>query len=454
MRYSFPIVARIVAAAVCVTLVAARPALSQSTNPRRPSGGLFGAARPDIGGNERFNVTFEAAEGYDSQLPLERQAAVVGGGLSSGGFSTLFGGSASFAQGGRRLQFVASASTAFKYYQELDRLDALSHGASLGLEVGLPSGGRFSIDEALAYSPAYLYQLFPQGEPPALGESIPLNPDYRIDQTDSYSSATRAALQFGSSRGTSFTTSAEYQVAAFQDETTALSGVDTRTVGASLSQAVSRRLSFSGGYNYRTGKVGFSGPSYEHEVPVSAEYSPALSASRRLNIRVTAAPAWLKIAPSALGIETSEPVPDYFFRMQGSANVSYPFKLNWEAGVTYDRSVQYVMGTTEPLLSDSIRVGLTGLISRRIDVTAGGGYASADSAQVGSRQELNTYTAGVKIRYALKRSMAVYSEYLYYSYDQDGLLNLAPGLPRGLEQHGVRLGFALFVEPLGRPQGK
>ena len=452
MRYSFPLVARIVSAAVCVTLVAARPALSQNTNPRRPSGGLFGGL--GSGNSERLSVTFEAAEGYDSQLPVEREAAVVGGGLSSEGFSTVFGGSASFTQNGRRLQFGASASTAFKYYQELERLDALSHGAAFGLGIGLPNGGRFDINEALAYSPSYLYQLFPQGEPPALGESIPLNPDYRIDQTASYSSITRAALQFGSSRGTSFTSTAEYQVTNYRDETTGLSGVDTRTVGASVSHAVSRNFSFSGGYQYGSGTVGFSGPSYEHEVPVGFEYSLALSASRRLNIRVNAAPAWLKIAPSAFGIDSSEPLRDYFFRMQGSANVSYPFKRNWNAGVNYDRSVQYLMGTTAPLLSDGIGAGLTGMISRRIDLTASGGYASAVSAQVGTRQQLNTYTAEVRIRYAFRRSMAVYSEYLYYYYDQDGLLNLAPGLPRVFEQHGVRVGFTLFVDALGRQQGK
>ena len=453
MRYSFPIVARIVSAAVCVTLMAALPAQSQSTNPRRPSGGLFGAA--SSGPSERLNVTFEVAEGYDSQLPLEREAAVVGGSLSSGGFSTVFGASASFNEVGRRLQFGASGSTAFKYYQELDRLDALSHSAGFGVGVGLPNGGRFQVNEALALSPSYLYQLFPQGEPPALGESIPLNPDYRIDQTDTFSSVTRATLQFGSSRGTSFTTSAEYEVTDYQDEATVLSGVETRTVGARVSHAVSRSLSFSGGYNYRSGTVGLAGdPSYEHETPVGVEFSSALSPSRSLTIRVDAAPAWLKIAPSTLVDSTSEPVPDYFFRMQGSANVSYPFKLNWMASFSYDRSVQYVMGLTEPLLSDGMRVGVTGLLSRRIDLTAGVGYASSVSAQVGSREQIKTYTTGTRIRYAFRRSMAVYSEYLYYHYDQDGLLSLSPGLPRVFEQHGVRVGFTLFAEALGRQQGK
>jgi hypothetical protein len=453
LRNSFPIVARILAAAVCVTLVAARPALCQGTNPRRPSGGLFGGGSFGSDSNERLNFTFEVAEGYDSQLPLEREVAIVGGDLSSGGFSTVFGGTASFGQGGRRFQFGASASTAFKYYQQLNRLDALSHGAGFGIGVGLPNRGRFEINEALAYSPSYLYQLFPQSDPPALGESIPLNPDYRIDQAGSYSSTTRAALEYGSSRETLFTTSAEYRVTEYQDETTVLSGVETRSVGASVSHAMSRSFSFSGGYNYRTGTVGLTGPSYEHETPIRVQYSRALSPTRRLSIRVHVSPAWSKIAPSDLVVATDEPVRDQFFRMNGGASVSYPFKLNWNAQATYSRSIQYVMGLTEPLLSDSIGVGLSGLMSRRIELTAAGGYASAMSAPSGSRQQLDTYTAGARITYAFRRSMAVYSEYLYYYYDQAGVLRLAPGLPRVFEQHGVRVGFSLFAEALGRRRG-
>jgi hypothetical protein len=244
-------------------------------------------------------------------------------------------------------------------------------------------------------------------------------------------------------------------VTEYQDETTVLSGVDTHSVGASVSHTASRNFSFSGGYNYRSGSVGFTGPSYEHEMPVGVGYSSALSPSRRLSIRVNAGPAWVKIAPSAAILAANpEPLRDYFFRIQGSAHVNYPFRLNWNAAASYDRSVQYVMGTTQPALSDSVFGELTGLISRRVDLTVGGGYANAISAQVNSRQELDTYTAGVRIRYALRRSMAVYSEYLYYKYDQRGLLSLAPGLPRVFEQHGARVGFALFVEALGRQQGK
>ena len=77
------------------------------------------------------------------------------------------------------------------------------------------------------------------------------------------------------------------------------------------------------------------------------------------------------------------------------------------------------------------------------------GYATADSAFQTS-QALETYTGQVMVRYALKRSIALYSEYLYYYYDLREQDALAPGLPAVFEQHGVRVGVSLFLEALGR----
>ncbi len=397
-----------------------------------------------------MNFTFEVAEGIDSNLSSEQDAAVVAGGLGADGFSTLFGASSAYARNGRRLQLSGSASTAFKYYQRLDRLAALSHGASLGMRLLLSKQGYFEINQAAAYSPSYLYQLFPQVDSPSLGASIPLNPDYRIDQSDSYSYQTRVALVFGSPRGTRLTTSGEYNRANYENETSVRPGLDTRAAGARVSHAVSRSASFVLGYRHRTGEFAFDGPSQEHETTVGVEYSPALSTSRRLTVRLNATPAWLSVQASPLDPSTAKENRQYLYRLQGDANVSYPFRPNWRAALSYYRGVQYLVGLNEPLLSDSVRAELSGLISRRLDVAASAGYVTATSALPGANENLDTYTGTVKIRYALKRSFAIYSEYRYYYYDQRGQSSLAPGLPSLFEQHGVRIGLTLFTEALGR----
>ena len=65
-------------------------------------------------------------------------------------------------------------------------------------------------------------------------------------------------------------------------------------------------------------------------------------------------------------------------------------------------------------------------------------------------RNFETYTGEVKLRYALKRSFALYTAYLYYHYDLRGQALLAPDLPSVFEQHGARVGFMLFLEALGR----
>ena len=65
-------------------------------------------------------------------------------------------------------------------------------------------------------------------------------------------------------------------------------------------------------------------------------------------------------------------------------------------------------------------------------------------------QNLSTYTGEARIRYALTRTFALYSEYLYYYYDLGGQAHLAPGLPSVYKQHGIRVGFMVFGQPLGR----
>ena len=47
--------------------------------------------------------------------------------------------------------------------------------------------------------------------------------------------------------------------------------------------------------------------------------------------------------------------------------------------------------------------------------------------------------------------MALSTEYLYYYYNDEGAQpEIAPGLPKLFEQHGVRVGVVLFLEALGR----
>jgi hypothetical protein len=348
----------------------------------------------------------------------------------------------------------------------------------LGASVRLPKQGSFQIAQSAAYSPSYWYQLFPTGEIPELGDSIPADPDYRIAQTDSYSYGTRMAVAFGSARRTRVTTTAEYNHTDLQRETAARPDLTTAarldltilSTGAKVSRGVGRHSGLSVEYEHRTGQFGLVEPTNEHRMTMGVEYSRALTVSRRAIFRVNVSPSILEVPAAALPAVAISAVPialegqmpstgdgaipnamdRRLYRLQGDAGVEYPFRLNWRAAATYRRGVEYLAVLREPVFSNGARVQLTGVIRRRVDLLAVAGYATGASAIDRGASNLGTYTGEVRVRNALKRSFALYSQYLYYYYDLRGQARLAPDLPRVFEQHGIRVGFMLFGQALGK----
>jgi hypothetical protein len=200
-------------------------------------------------------------------------------------------------------------------------------------------------------------------------------------------------------------------------------------------------------YEYRAGQFGYGGHATEQRVRMGAEYSPALSISRRAEFRFNVAPSVLKLPESsASGVLGSGTL----YRLEWDASAKYPAFLGWSFGGSYRRGVEYVAVLREPVVSDAAGLELAGLVSRRLDVSASAGYAVGSSAFTSASQRFDTYTGTVRARYALKRSFALYADYLYYYYDLRGQRALAPQLQPVFEQQGLRVGVMVWSRPLGR----
>ena len=434
------VAASLVAVGVC-------PAYSQGAAPPRPSGGLFGATRSDVAGADKLNFTFQVAQGFDSAMPPD-VASRLSRGLESGGFSTLMQASSRYNRSGRSFSLGGSASTAFKYFRDLDRLDALGHSAGIGATVRVPKGN-LQLQQIASYSPSYLYQLFPFESAPELDASIPTNPEYQIVDTPSLSYRTTTTLSLGSARGTQFTASGAFSRTDFDERALNRLDLEYYEGGMKVSRRMASSSRFNVGYDYRNGEFGFGGPSREHRLTFGVEYSPALSRTRRAVFRLDVSPTRLELPASALSASPTGEGDTLLHRLSSEASISYPFRPNWRTAARYRRSVEYLAVLGQPVLSDGGRLELTGLLARPIDLSASAGYVTAASA-LNPAQSLVTYTGQVAIRYALKRSLALSSEYLYYYYDMREQAALAPHLPPRFEQHGVRVGVVLFLEPLGR----
>jgi hypothetical protein len=426
---------RLSVAVVCCALTGAAAAFAQGQ-----TGGLYGATRSDVGNRDKLNVEMFLSEAFNSEVPVELRSFIPGNDLPLGRHSTMFAASADYARNRRRAQLFGTASTYFRYAPDLDRLTAVSHHAVLGTAVRLPSQGSLKITQTATYSPPYLYQLFPSAAPLPPGEAMPVNAAYR---TESNAYHTTLALTFGSSRGTQVTTTAEYGATDFDRPAAARYNLTTYTTGARVTRALSRSGGVSAEYQYQSGDFALGGVTKEHRITMGVTYTPALSATRRTTVR-------LEVSPSVIENPSAPSPGGWQHHLQGEASVEYPFRPKWRAEASYRRGLEYVPGLGEPLLSGGARVRVSGAIGRRVDVVALAGHASGGSALSTNSRNLGTYTGEARIRYALARSYALYSEYLYYSYDLGEQARLAPGLPSVYEQHEIRVGFTVFARALGR----
>lgn len=433
------VAASMVAIGVC-------PADAQSTAPRTPAGGLFGATRSDVGAADKLNFRFEVAQGLDSAVPAELSTKLSQG-LQSGGPSTVLHASSDYQRDSKHMTLMGNASTAFKYFRDLDRFDATGHSAGLGA-IFKTHQGSLRLDQMAAYSPSYLYQLFPVDPAAPVDPAIPINAEYQITDTESFTYKTNAVLTMGSPRATQFTATGSFNRTDFDQATWDRLDLNYYEGVAKIGHRFTPSRALSTGYKYRSGEFGFGGPTQEHGITIGLEYAPALSRTRRAVFRFEIGPSLLQLPESAVARVTDQPADTDLVRLSSDVNIIYPFRLNWRASAGYRRSVEYLSVLGEPALADAARLGLSGLISRRIDVDASAAYAQAGSA-LRPIEAMETYTGQITLRYALKRWLALSSQYLYYFYDLHEQA-VASQLPQRFEQHSVRLGVVLFLETLGR----
>src|SRR5262245_39594521 len=276
------------------------PGFAQSIETPLRKDGLFGTTRSDTGNRDMLNLLFNPSEGFESELPQEAPFLIVPNGVESGGYSSMLTTSADYSRTRRRTQLGATLFTSFKYYPRLDRVSSVGHSAGLGFTVRLPKQSSLQANSTIAYSPAYLYQLFPATSVSAATEATRVDPDYRIDQINSYTYGTNLALAVGPARGTRVTVTADHRHTDFRGESVTRPNLTASGVGLTLSQGLSRNSGLSVEYEYRTGTFGLSSESNQHRLSVGADYSHTISGSQRVGLHINIAPALLTLSESAV----------------------------------------------------------------------------------------------------------------------------------------------------------
>jgi len=424
------------------------PAFAQTT--AVPHGALFGASDSRATRHE-LDLTFLLAEGHDTDTPSELRG-VGGPDTLFGGYSTIFTSNADYRWERSRVHVAAAGASTLRYFNDLGELRSMSHTAAAGLTVRLASRTSASINQTAAYSPSYLYGLFPDESATNPGEAIPAAPDYAVNDFRSYSYSTSAALTHGLTRHSRVSALGNLQHTDFIQKTSTQPDLATQAIRGEFARDLARNTAIRVGYAYRTGTFGSfaagasaadSASTSEHAVDLGLDCSRPLSATRQIVFGASIGSSAIKVPPFLLDA-TDAADTGRLYRASSDLSLRGEFKT-WRIGGRYQRGWEYVAQLRQPVFLDGFAGDLTALITRRLDLAASARYSSGGSALLRDALTLDTYSADVRIRYALTRAFAAYGEYLYYFYDFNGLAQLAPGVPRRLERNGVRAGLTLWV---------
>jgi hypothetical protein len=437
-----------------IFLYGAAPAFSQATGSQPSPGGLFGGGNVDRRVHHKLDFSLSLVEANDSDTPAELRGIGPSDTLLSG-YSTMFMGNAEYHWDRSRVQVGATGASVLRRYNQLQGVRSVSASGGLGLSVRL--GGRTTLlaNQSAAYSPSYLYGLFPSDAVKDLGEAVPVAPDYAINDSESYFYDTTLTLTRGLTRRSRLSATGEFQYTDYLHETGTRRDLNSGGVHGEFSSNLARNTAVRVGYRYRTGKFGYATGAIatepgisatEHGVDVGVEYSRPLSATRRMSFEFSFGSSIVNTPGSSVAETGTGP----FYGLSGDLGVTWQFTRGWQTRATFRRGLEYVAQLSEPVFATGFSADVGGFIARRIDVLASVRYSRGASALNRDVLRFDTYGSDLRIRYALMRSLAAYGQYLYYFYDFTGNAQLPTGIPSGLERNGVRAGLTLWVPAVRR----
>jgi hypothetical protein len=397
-----------------------------------------------------LNFTVSLAEGYNDDTSPHLGEVIDPGIGQSGGLQTLLVANGGYAWRGSHAQFALNGTSAFAYYNELSETRSLSHSVGIGFDARLSAKTSLLMNQSTAYSPSYLYGLFPSDAAVLPGDEIPAAPEYSVQSRDTYAYNASFVLSQNFTRRSRLLVSGEFTYTDYVQESDRLRDMRVGVLRGHFSRNVTRNTVLTSGYKFKSGNLSFGfEPTKEHGVDVALDHNRPLSATRRASFGVALGASTLEVPPAALlSTVATDGVRRYFVDAQVS--LGYQFARGWQTRALYRRGMEYLPGLVEPVFANGTSLNLEGLLSRRVDLTVFAGYSNGASALHQDVSAVESYTADAQLRYALNRTLAGYIQYLYYSYDFSGNRQLAPGLPTRFERNAVRAGFMLWVPVLQR----
>ena len=192
------------------------------------------------------------------------------------------------------------------------------------------------------------------------------------------------------------------------------------------------------------GSLGIGEPVRLHNLDTGLDYRRPLSFSRRTTVGISS------------GMAVSTQLGRRFFTVTGVGTIDHQIGRSWTASTEIRRGLRVLQSIGAPALENVVRARLVGWISTRIDILASTDYTSgrvnpvADTADAG----FTTYSATLRLRYALSRFVAAYGEYGYYRSDFGAGVAFPTDFPSSVNRRSGRIGLTLYAPLAGSRTGR
>ncbi len=404
---------------------------------------LFGGATTDPSMHKALDLTVSVAEAYDDNTA----GYGFGGGFGpsspvlASGFYTNLVPSLEYTWIGRHSTFSTNVGSDFRYYRTEGEFIGSSHYGAVGFSTKV-GRGQLNASQSFSYSPSYFYGVLPSLEP--IGSAQPVVGQALSDEHAYYSDSAVNFRQDMSARS-NLTLLAEYRNAKFPDNV-ATRDLQSYSVGGRYGYDMSRTTTLHFGYVYRSGQYAYtvnSRPAIVHDIDIGVDYHRPLSLTRRTHLDFSVGSSIVSVPDTA---NPTNAISQNQFRVVGAASLSRDMGRTWRAQLTYHRGAGFAAGFNEPLFSNAAVASVEGFFSRRVDFHCEGGFsdgAVGNASSVGS--DYRTYNANVRVRVGITAGLAIYSEYLYYSYDVGEDVFTAVGVPQNLDRSSARVGLTLWL---------
>ena len=418
------------------------PVAAQTTGSARPfHGALFGVHSAQ-NSTQKLDVSAMLLQAYDDNVFATLGSNVAPGSGQVSGFFNMLQPAVDYRLTHARVQVGLTGASAMGYYPQFHELKSISHTAGAGVALDVARKATVFLNQTAAYSPSYLYSLFPGSIEMSPGDPAPDAPNYAVNDVESFSYGTTARFSYGLTQRMSASVGGNYQYTDYVHETSVRQDLISHGLDGQLSYQRTRNLSFRAVYRYTAGNLsyGSTGSADEHGLEGGISYSRPLSATRSATFSFSLGSS----AASTISASIGPQFPDRLYRASADAAFDYEFALAWRASGRYRRGFEFVPGLAQPVFTDGFSAALEGLLKPRVEIGLMASYSQGASALSAAASQFNTNSASVRLQYALTSSTAIHVEYVYYFYDFLGDVTLVSGAPPRMQRNAVRAGLRLL----------